>query len=484
MKIGRMTIGKIMSAGWTIPFIATLLSAYSLFVAFRFCIIVTLLPLAPWHSPWWYIALVGVYTSYYLSVCAVKPAVIISSRHATDSVQHRLARLMTGSKSLQGRGYYPTPYLLNHNLQTLYSVVGRPSPVFDMRRDVREGFYADGGAGVMDFAPAPDGRGRDDILVVVFHGVAGNSRDLTVRGVTRALHIAGYDVVIPIRRGCVDDVYFDTLKPYPYGDIADTIRVMTYIAQRFPARKLVGVGLSAGSNVLVNYLAGSTNLLLGGVSVANGFCWDRGTEALERDHPVWYRVLSRHVGYTMYERNKSAIRHSPVVPLSNGNGGDDVADDGGRRVFLSFPRSFSLRQLDDIISREVHGYTTLEEYYRDQSCIHRIDQVRAPVVFLNAMNDPIASSVVPIVAVANNPSALLVTTRSGGHLGYPTGWVPFRRSSQTWLEAFVVDAVRAVLDVAEDNANRQGATIPPVWRGAVKATFGKEDIKRPDATIK
>jgi hypothetical protein len=116
-----------------------------------------------------------------------------------------------------------------------------------------------------------------------------------------------------------------------------------------------------------------------------------------------------------------------------------------------------MRQYDEAVSMRLHGFDSLEAFYAEQSCVHRLHQVRVPVMFLNALDDPLAAhSCIPYDTLLRNPNTVLVTTNSGGHLGWAQGWWPFRRAP-TFMDDFVVDALEGIM--AETRWRRENPTL-------------------------
>ena len=70
-------------------------------------------------------------------------------------------------------------------------------------------------------------------------------------------------------------------KPVPlHADTDDLEEVVQHIARRFPEAKIICVGFSLGSNLLLRYLGtvGDTCRVYAAISVANGFDMVQGRE--------------------------------------------------------------------------------------------------------------------------------------------------------------------------------------------------------------
>lgn len=435
-----------------------LASLHSLMVLFTGVAFLYTAFLMPWREPIVYLTLTALFLWYYYY-----GGVLEMNIYADDSPVQ--VRLITNIASLHRLPYRPSPWILNANAQTLFAVIGRPNPNVFYEREMASDVFADGELCRLDWSFASNGLGtagggaaptsptspscaaavvnppQDGApVVILFHGLTGGSDDRTMHYVTQAINRLGYHVVIPVRRGCGDDRELTKPKFYAYGGLEDTEFVVSYIAQKVAGRLLLGVGISAGSNILANYLAvsGADSKIKGAVSIANGYCWDRGTAALQDHHPVWDAVMSGIVHHNLFRRHDILTHHA-----------DHVRSVHETHPVHKLTRVGSIRAMDEFVSRRLHGYPSLAAFYKDQSCIHRLDKICVPTIFLNALDDPIANAeVIPYDALQRNPHTVLVTTACGGHLGWADGWWPFR-NAPTWMDRMIVESLAALREEVE-----------------------------------
>jgi predicted alpha/beta-fold hydrolase len=75
----------------------------------------------------------------------------------------------------------------------------------------------------------------------------------------------------------------------------------------------------------------------------------------------------------------------------------------------------TLRQFDEAGTRRIFGYASLHDYYFDASSSRKIENVKVPLLCLNALDDPIAHhECLPVKEVEANPNVVLATTPYGG----------------------------------------------------------------------
>jgi predicted alpha/beta-fold hydrolase len=211
-----------------------------------------------------------------------------------------------------------------------------------------------------------------------------------------------------------------------HGDTGDMHAVVAHLAATFPDAPLLGIGYSAGSNVLIKYLAeaGSDAPLVGAVSVCNAYDLVRGTALFAKHHPWWDKAMARSLA-------RLAARHwdllEQVMPLQKG----------------LVRKASSVRDLDTLVATPLYGYPSVDAYYADQHCCALLEHVAAPTLCLNARDDPIIHPSLldyPLNASAANPRLISVVTRRGGHLGWVEGWRPV-----SWYERVCFEFLDAAL---------------------------------------
>lgn len=73
----------------------------------------------------------------------------------------------------------------------------------------------------------------------------------------------------------------------------------------------------------------------------------------------------------------------------------------------------------DVIVK-IESFKSIEHYFHESSCTHRLKQITKPIFFLNANDDPImGNKMIPIDKCYDN--ILLGVTKAGGHVGYFEG---------------------------------------------------------------
>ena len=100
------------------------------------------------------------------------------------------------------------------------------------------------------------------------------------------------------------------------------------------------------------------------------------------------------------------------------------------------------------MTRRQYGYASVDDYYAAASSDQRLPLVGAPLLLLNAFDDPIVpgSSLRAAIEHARaNPNVLMALTSHGGHLGWADRDSPW--DGPNWTERVVCGFLEAALDV-------------------------------------
>ena len=112
----------------------------------------------------------------------------------------------------------------------------------------------------------------------------------------------------------------------------------------------------------------------------------------------------------------------------------------------------SLVVLDDAYNRRVWGFNSVEEFYKSVSSMPLIPNITIPMIFLNAVDDPIVPEVLynPVMELCKtHPLHAFVLVKHGGHLGYLEG-KSIKPNSVTWLDRFILQTADAAIQVFDE----------------------------------
>jgi predicted alpha/beta-fold hydrolase len=303
--------------------------------------------------------------------------------------------------------YIPPPLLSTGHLLTVYpSLFRRVGGVVYRREriDTPDGDFLD-----LDWSEKGNRR-----LVIVSHGLEGDTRRHYVLGMIRAMNRRGFDGLAWNYRGCSGEPN-RLLRSYHSGATEDLDTVISHAAALGIYDEIVLVGFSLGGNLTLKYLGERGDEIESRISRAVAFsvpCDLRGSayRLAERGNMIYMR---RFIGSL---RAKMIAKHA-AHPESIGIEGIDRI-----RTFLEF---------DDIYTAPIHGFGTAEEYWRRNSSRQFLPRITIPTLLVNALDDPfLPESCYPYAEATASATFHLETPRHGGHVGF----VAFNREGEYWAE--------------------------------------------------
>lgn len=245
--------------------------------------------------------------------------------------------------------------------------------------------------------------------MIISHGLEGNSERAYVRGMARAGHQNGFDVLAWNFRGCSGEVNRQ-LRFYHSGATDDLDVIVKHARKSY--QEIYLVGFSLGGNLTLKYLG-------------------------EGKVPV--------------EVKRAAVFS---VPLNLGTSCDKIAEPSNWIYQRRFLKSLALkviqkspyhkeldvkgiqllktlRDFDDRYTAPLHGFNNAAHYYEKCSSIFFIDHIQIPTLIVNAANDPFLSKdCYPTEQVKGHAYVTFESPGFGGHVGFSQ----FSKNGLYWSE--------------------------------------------------
>lgn len=242
-------------------------------------------------------------------------------------------------------------------------------------------------------------------MLICLHGLSGGSYEVYLRHALKPIvENTEWEACVVNARGCANSKVTSS-RLYNARATWDVRQMVEWIHQKWPRRRLFGIGFSLGANILVNYLAedGSSCLLDAAVVVCNPWSLDACGLALQRSW-IGLNIFSAAMGASMralFEKHIDQISKTPGI---------DVA---------KVRNSKYLHEFDRYVQCPCWGYPTEYAYYRDASSSDSVLGVKIPLFAIHAEDDPIAvDEAVPRQEIMQNPNVVLCSTSLGGHLSH------------------------------------------------------------------
>lgn len=228
------------------------------------------------------------------------------------------------------------------------------------------------------------------------------------------------------------------------GDMRD---VVNHVAVKYPSSRIFAAGWSLGANILTRYLGEEGDKCI--VEAAAALCNPFDLTISDRNfHRQFNRIYDFNLASSL-RRIYKKHHHLFVEAASKG-----VKYDPDRAL-----RAKTIRDFDDAITRITFGWDSVDEYYAQSSSSRSIPEVRTPLLIVQSCDDPIAPyHAIPFDELEANDKCLLVTTPSGGHLG----WCASPRVlGAPWTDMAVLQYFSACIQLLEDTPIKRGETHDP-----------------------
>jgi predicted alpha/beta-fold hydrolase len=281
-------------------------------------------------------------------------------------------------------------------------------------------------------------------VLVAMHTICGSGDGLR-RYLAPIVRRLGWVVAACNRRGH-GDLPLTAPSVNTMGSTADLDLQLDAIQARRAQAPLYGLGVSAGSGLLVRYLGeqGRRSRLRAAIAVCPAY---DVPEAFGRVHPVYDKWLTRRLVEFFLLRNRQVL--STV---------DGYAECAAARSIVAFHEHLY----------PLSGYRSLQDWNRHCNPMEVAMEATTPVLVINSSDDPVcveANVHRHRAAMTELDRMTLVLTRHGSHCGFFEG----TGARANWLEQAMVEYLRAahqLLDGAPDVV-RRSASGPASATGAL-----------------
>ncbi|CAO1330045.1 unnamed protein product [Diamesa serratosioi] len=337
--------------------------------------------------------------------------------------------------------YIPTRlWGFSGHVQTiLQSIVGRVKCPWPLGERVYISL-SDGSTLTYDlYQPLTSVRHDEDITVAVCPGVGNSSESVYIRTFVHYAQCHGYRIAVLNHIGVIDTIQVTSPRIFTYGHTDDFTSMVNSLVKKNPNAHIIAVGFSLGGNLITKYL-GETAVtkpknVIGGISICQGYDANVATNSL-----MTWQNFQRFYLYVLTENVKSIIMKHRHVLLS-----DEVKRRFGL-VESDIAKAATLPELDDAYTRKVHNFASTTELYKWSSSINYMKNIDKPVVFINALDDPLVPELLldPIRNFSQtHKQALYIECAHGGHLGFYEGGL-LNPDPLTWLDRILVSLLGGI----------------------------------------
>lgn len=249
-------------------------------------------------------------------------------------------------------------------------------------------------------------------LVIISHGLEGNTHRAYVKGMVKAFNDNGWDALAWNYRSCSGEPN-RLLRSYHNGVTDDLARVIDHAKHKNPYKQIALVGFSLGGNLTLLYLGRQTPDSLVKKAVVFSVPCDLKSSAEALAKPVNKLYMKRFL-VLLHRKIKAKMELMPG--LIDDKDYDQIKD------FKAF---------DNRYTAPIHGFKNAFDYWEKCSGKPFIPDITVPTLIVNAVNDPfLPEACFPVKEAASNKQVTLCMPNSGGHVGF----VSFNDQNLYWSE--------------------------------------------------
>jgi hypothetical protein len=239
-------------------------------------------------------------------------------------------------------------------------------------------------------------------IVVIFHGLEGNSQSQYVKSLLACTLAKGWLGVVIHFRGCSGEPN-RLPRSYYAGDSADIERMLARVRGRYPHNPLYAVGYSLGGNALLKWLGecAHCNLLPVTRAVAVSAPMDLQASAISIDTGLNRVFYSRMFLNSMRPKALAMAKRFP-----------------GLLNVRSIVNATTIQDMDAAVTAVLYGATSAVDYYQKNAAKPHLKNINLPTLIINAKNDPFMPA--RFLPTLDEVSAWVTLDyqQQGGHVGF------------------------------------------------------------------
>ena len=318
--------------------------------------------------------------------------------------------------------YEPPLIFRNYHLSTIYASMLRKVPEIPQTRERLE--LEDGDFIDIDWSYAANH--ASDKLVVILHGLEGNSQRPYIKGMARKFLGEGWDAAAVNLRGCSGEMN-RLFRSYNAGASEDLKAVLDHINKIKKYRTITLTGFSLGGNLMLKYLGEGNKIpqeVRAAVAISTPCDLYRSLKRLEEPQNFLYsRRFVKKLKNQLHLRGSKFPENISAIEIS---------------------KCKSLYAIDELYTGKAHGFKNARDYYEKSSALNFIPHIKIPTLLINARNDAfLSANSSPEEMAMNNSCFFLETPKYGGHVGF------IQKGNSTYAE-------KRALEFLKDNSELLG----------------------------
>lgn len=292
----------------------------------------------------------------------------------------------------------PAPWCFNGHAHTILPSLLFDSPVLGSEKEIVH--TPDGDFIETDVLDA----GKSRPVVLLFHGLEGNSRRYYITKMAQHLYHRNFSVIAVNFRSCGSMLNLRR-RFYHSGETKDLETVFKWTEQLFPGLPVFAAGFSLGASALLNFLKkhGTHHPLKATAAISTPFNLKEGSLNLDKG---FNRIYSKRFLITLVQKLEKKREKYPDLPQFTGS---------------------TIYEFDDQVTGPIHGFAGADDYYFNCSSAFFMDKIHTNSLIIHSKDDPLCPfPFTPVQAIKTNPKTTAIYTSQGGHVGFwslPPGWI-------------------------------------------------------------
>ncbi len=246
-------------------------------------------------------------------------------------------------------------------------------------------------------------KGGHKNLVILTHGLEGNSDRAYIRNAAKWFSERDWDVVAWNCRSCSGEIN-RAKRLYSHGEIEDIGELVEHAIKTNSYKNIALVGYSMGGNVTMKYLgANGKNVpsqVKAGVAFSSPADLYSSTIRLEKWDNYFYN--KRFLNSLKEKMRQKSEKFPDLIDINN------------------FKKVKNWDDFMRLFYAPLHDCASVEEFYQYASARNFVGGTDRPILLVNALNDTLLTpECSPVDIAENHPLLYLENPAEGGHCGFP-----------------------------------------------------------------
>jgi predicted alpha/beta-fold hydrolase len=289
----------------------------------------------------------------------------------------------------------PPAYLFNGHLETIIpSLFRRVTGVIYDREKISTPDY--------DFLNLDWSKIGGEKLLIISHGLEGDSKRHYAMGLVKLFNTKGVDVLVWNNRSCGGEINLNPIL-YHHGASYDLNTTIEHVLKTHHYKEIFLVGISMGGAQTLKYLGEKGKDLPKEITRAAVYSTPcnlaSSAATLKLKSNTFYR--KRFLDKLKKKIEAKAIQFPDLIDLDLLKGVND---------FDTF---------DTLFTAKLHGFKDANDFYQAVSADNWMEFIEIPTLILNALNDPLLGpECYPVSLAEKKTEIILEMPKRGGHTGF------------------------------------------------------------------